>query len=159
MGRPKALLPFDGEPIIVHTTRRLGAMFGEVAVVAAADQHLPPLAARVVRDRVAFQGPLGGLCYGLRAVRAEVAFVASCDAPFLNLSLIEYLLAQIPGHDVVAPHWQGRLQPLHAVYRRRILPLLERQLARGELRPVSVYEQVGTKVVSEEEVLRLDRHG
>ena len=61
MGTPKALLPFDGEPLIVHLVRRLAPMFGEVIVVAAPDQVPPALPATLVRDEVAYQGPVGGI--------------------------------------------------------------------------------------------------
>jgi len=35
MGQPKALLPFDGEPLIVHLVRALRGFFTDVVVVAA----------------------------------------------------------------------------------------------------------------------------
>src|SRR5581483_2309434 len=114
MGQPKALLPFDGEPLIVHTVRLLRQQFSDIVVVAAPEQKLPSLPVTLVRDDVAYQGPVGGILYGLRAARHEICFVTSCDAPFLDLTLIAYLLSLIPDHDVVVPHWQGRLQPLHA---------------------------------------------
>src|SRR5437763_7736764 len=120
MGRPKALLPFDGDPLITRTVRTLRRVFADIVVVAAPGQELPPLSVTLARDEVAYQGPVGGIYYGLQTARAEVCFVTSCDAPFLNLALITYLVAQIADCDVVVPHWQDRLQPLHAVYRRSV---------------------------------------
>jgi hypothetical protein len=113
----------------------------------------------LVRDDVAYQGPVGGIHYGLSAVRAEVGFVTSCDSAFLNLDLIAYLVSQMPDHDVVVPYWQGRFQPLHAVYRRGVVPLLAAQLARGELRPVQLFERVRTRRIDEEEIRRIDPEG
>ncbi|MBI3304609.1 MAG: molybdenum cofactor guanylyltransferase, partial [Deltaproteobacteria bacterium] len=150
MGRPKALLPFDGEPLIVHTVRTLARLFAGIVVVTAPGQELPPLPVTLVRDEVAYQGPVGGICYGLRAARTEVCFVTSCDAPFLNPALISHLLSQISNFAVVVPYWQDRLQPLLAVYRRSVAPLLQEQLARGELRPISLYQKVRTREVGEE---------
>ena len=159
MGRPKAMLPFGGEPLIVQVVRRLGLLFPDIVVVAAPGQDLPDIPATLVRDEVAHQGPVGGICYGLRACRSGAAFVTSCDVPFLSLSLVEYLASRLPGHDVVVPHWEGRFQPLHAVYRRAVLPLLERQLERGELRPVFLYDKVRTLKVEEDEVRTVDPDG
>lgn len=113
----------------------------------------------LVHDDVAYQGPVGGICYGLRAARGEVAFVSACDSAFLNLPLIEHLLEQIGACDVVVPHWQDRLQPLHAVYRTSVLPLLEDQLARGELRPVFLFDKVRTCKIGEHEIRRFDPDG
>jgi molybdopterin-guanine dinucleotide biosynthesis protein A len=159
MGRPKALLPFDDEPLIAHIVRDLKRIFAEAVVVAAPDQELPPLPVTLVRDQVAYQGPVSGIYHGLRAATKDVCFVTSCDAPFLNLALISHLLSQITDWDVVVPFWQERFQPLHAVYRRSVAPLLHEQLERSELRPISLYPKVRTREISEDEVRRFDPEG
>ncbi len=159
MGRPKAMLPFGGEPLIVQVLRRLESLFPDIVVVTAPEQELPDLSATLVRDEVAYQGPVGGICYGLRACNSAAGFVTSCDVPFLSLPLISCLTSRLTDHDVVVPYWEGRLQPLHAVYRRSVLPLLERQLQRGELRPVFLYDKVRTLKVEEDEIRAVDPDG
>lgn len=159
MGRPKALLEFDGEPLIAHLVRGLRDLFDDIVIVAAPGQELPPLAATLARDEVAYQGPVGGICYGIRAASGESCFVTSCDVAFLNAPLISHLVAQISNHDVVVPYWEERFQPLHAVYRRSVLPLLEGQLERGELRPVYLFDKVRTLKIGADEIRRLDPEG
>jgi molybdenum cofactor guanylyltransferase len=159
MGRPKALLPFGNEPLIAHLVRRLERKFKVVVVVAAPDQELPPLPAKVVRDEIAYQGPVGGIYYGLMAAIGTGAFVTSCDAAFLNLPLISFLTSRLWNYDVVVPYWQDRFQPLHAVYRRSVVPLLKEQLEHGELRPIFLYDKVRTRKVGEEEIRRFDSEG
>lgn len=159
MGTPKALLHFDGEPLIVHIVRKLQTMFTDIVVVAAPGQELPSLPVTLVHDDVAYQGPVGGIVYGLRAARHEYAFVTSCDSVFLSTALIGYLLSLKDDYDVVVPRWGDRFQPLMAVYSRTVLPILEEQLASGELRPVSLFQKVRTRQVSEEEIRRADPDG
>src|SRR5215472_348216 len=159
MGRPKALLLFDGEPLIVHLVRALKRMFAETVIVAAPDQELPDLPATLVRDEVAYQGPVGGIYYGLKAASGEFCFVTSCDVPFLNPALISYLTSQISHYDVVVPFWENRFQPLHAVYRTTVLPLLKGQLDRGELRPIYLFDKVQTCKVDEDVIRRFDPEG
>ncbi len=159
MGQAKALLIFDGEPLIAHIARTLKRMFAEIVVVAAPEQELPALSAKVVRDEVAYQGPVGGIYYGLRAAGGEFSFVTSCDAPFLNTALIAYLTGQISDYDVVVPYWEERYQPLHAVYRKSVLPLLKEQLEHGELRPVYLFDKVRTRKVEQDEIKILDPDG
>jgi len=159
MGQAKALLVFDGEPLIVHIARALKRMFAEIVIVAAPRQELPPLEGIVVRDEVAYQGPVGGIYYGLRVAGGEFCFITSCDAPFLNTALIAYLVAQIPDYDVVVPYWEERYQPLHAVYRKSVLPLLKEQLERGELRPVYLFDKVRTRKIDEDEIKAVDPQG
>ena len=159
MGRPKALLPFADEPLIAHVVRGLRKMFDEAVVVAAPEQELPELPAVLVRDEVAYQGPVSGIYHGLKASTKEVCFVTSCDAPFLNPVLVAHLLSQIADFDVVVPYWQERFQPLHAVYRRSVAPLLKAQLERGELRPISLYDKVRTRDIREDEIRLHDPEG
>jgi molybdenum cofactor guanylyltransferase len=159
MGRSKALLPFDGEPLIAHTVRTLRSLFTDIVVVAAPDQELPALPATIVYDDVAHQGPVAGIYHGLGAARGDVAYVTSCDAVFLDPRLIRFVLSQIEDHDVAVPHWDGRFQPLHAAYRRSVRPHLERQLTIGDLRPVHLFDNVRTRRIGEGELRTIDPEG
>jgi molybdopterin-guanine dinucleotide biosynthesis protein A len=159
MGTPKALLVFDGTPLIVRIVATLRPLFADVVVVTASGQDLPAMPVTLVRDEVAYQGPVGGIYYGLQAAGQDVSFVTACDSAFLNPRLIAHLVSQAPEYDVVVPHWQGRFQPLHSVYRRTVLPLLGEQLARGELRPVFLFDKVRTRRVDEDEIRRFDPDG
>ena len=159
MGRPKSLLLFDGEPLIAHIVRALKRMFAETVIVAAPEQELPDLPAILVRDEVAYQGPVGGIYYGLKAAGGNFCFVTSCDVPFLNPALISHLTSQILNYDMVVPHWENRFQPLHAAYRTSVAPLLKEQLDRGELRPVYLFDKVRTCKIGEEEIRRFDPEG
>jgi molybdopterin-guanine dinucleotide biosynthesis protein A len=159
MGRPKALVTFGEQPLIAHLVRLLQQLFNKIIIVAAPEHDLPDLQATVVRDELPFQGPVGGIYYGLRAAGEESAFVTSCDAPFLNLALVRFLTEQISHSDVVVPYWQERFQPLHAVYRASVAPLLGDQLERGELRPVTLFQRVRTLKIQEDEIRRFDPDG
>jgi molybdopterin-guanine dinucleotide biosynthesis protein A len=159
MGTSKAMLLFDGMPLVTHIVAMLRDRFADVVVVAAPDQQLPAMPATIVRDEVAYQGPVAGIYHGLKAAGNDVAFVTSCDSAFLNPRLIEHLVSSIRDHDVVVPWWQDRFQPLQAVYRTSVAPLLESQLARGELRPVFLFDKVRTRKVEEDEIRRFDPEG
>jgi molybdopterin-guanine dinucleotide biosynthesis protein A len=51
--------------------------------------------------------------------------------PHLDGDVIRFLLARIGAADAVVPHWQGDVEPLHAVYAVRCLPAIEACLAEG----------------------------
>jgi molybdopterin-guanine dinucleotide biosynthesis protein A len=55
MGTSKALLLFDGEPLIVHVVATLRRLFADVVVVAAPGQDLPSMPVRLVSDEVSWQ--------------------------------------------------------------------------------------------------------
>jgi len=101
MGSPKALLLFDGEPLVVHVVRALKRLFSEVVVIAAPGQELPPLPATLARDEVSHQGPVGGIYYGLQAAGGEFCFVTACDVPLVSESLVALLVYGLAEYDVV----------------------------------------------------------
>src|SRR4051812_49738323 len=73
MGRPKAWLPFAGEPMLARVVRLLGEVVHPLVVVAAPGQDLPPLPPDVLaaRDPEEGRGPLQGLAAGLEALRGR----------------------------------------------------------------------------------------
>ena len=159
MGTAKAWLDFEGEPLLVRIARRLREELTELVVVRAPGQELPRVAALLVADRVEGEGPLAGLAVGLPATRRPLAFVVSCDVPFVSLTVARGLLGLADEYDVVIPRWEGRLHPLQAVYRAAIAPLVEAQLAAGRRRPADLYAHVRMRVVTEEELAEWDPRG
>lgn len=159
MGTSKAWLEFAGRPLLAHLVERMLTVFPEVLVVAASGQPLPETAARVIHDERPGEGPLAGLAVGLREIAQPLAFVASCDAPFLDPRIALALAERSDGFDVVVPEWEGRLHPLHAVYRASVQPLVARQLAEGQRRMMRFLECVRTRVVTEAELREIEPDG
>ncbi len=122
MGRPKALLPIAGEPMLLVVLRALLAVVNPIVVVAAVGQHLPPLPDEVllVYDPMPDGGPLLGFATGMAALPPHVtaAFLSSCDAPLLHPEFVAHLLANLGANAVAVPRHAGRLHPLAAAYRR-----------------------------------------
>lgn len=137
MGRAKAWLPWDGRPMVAHVVARLREVVDEVVVVGSRELELPPLDARVVRDREPALGPLAGIREGLAHVESELAFVTATDAPFLTPDFVRALLAR--GH-AAAPEVEGFVQSLSAVYPSRAADCAARLLAAGRRRPLDLLE-------------------
>jgi molybdopterin-guanine dinucleotide biosynthesis protein A len=159
MGTPKAWLEFDGRPLLRHLVERMLRHFPEAVVVAAPGQELPETPARVVYDESPGEGPVAGLVVGLREVTRPFAFVAACDVPFLNPEVALHLARAAEDADAAVPEWEGRLNPLQAVYRTSVQPLLARNLAEGRRRPADLFPLVRTVVVPEAELRAIDPEG
>jgi molybdenum cofactor guanylyltransferase len=161
MGQPKAMLRLGGITLIERTVIELARAFDDIVVVAAPESEaieLPALGAvTIVHDESAYQGPVGALARGLRAVRHELAFACSCDLPMLRSEVASWMLSLTDEHDAAAiPQIGERLQTLHAVYRRRCADALDAMLARGEHRLTTVADTVNARIVSEDEYRRAD---
>ena len=167
MGRPKETLDFAGVPLIERIVAELRKSFTEIVIVAApesADAARFDLAGvKVIRDETAFAGPLVALAHGLESVgvanehQIDAVFACSCDLPLIRAEVAALLVGMIADYDAVIPEVGGRLQPLHAVYRKREAAAAMRALAaRGETRLVAIVDAIRTRRVGEEGLRGID---
>jgi molybdopterin-guanine dinucleotide biosynthesis protein A len=160
MGRPKAWLPFAGELMLPRVARILGEVVAPVVVVAAAEQEVPPLPPEVaiVRDEEIDRGPLQGLAAGLATLsgKAESAYLSSCDVPFLQPAFVRRVIELLGDRRIGVPQVDGFYHPLAAVYRLDVLPVVRQLLAAGRLRPVFLFDEVPTRIISAAELIDLD---
>lgn len=140
MGRPKALLPWHGQPLISYMVSSLRALVEDIVVVSNDGLELPALEARVVVDRTPNLGPLAGIREALHAIRTESAFITSIDAPYLDGSLIDSLRASGP---TAAFEVNGWIEPFPALYARPLGSLADVLLAQGRRRPLDLLEEGG----------------
>lgn len=160
MGRPKAWLPFGPDVLLQRVVRILSECTSPVVVVAAPDQELPPLPSdvEVARDEREYLGPLNGLAAGLAATgsRADLAYLCSCDVPFLTPAFVQRVVERIGDADVCLPDIGGYRHPLAAAYRTTVLPVVRELLAANRLRPVFVADAVPTRVLREAHFMDVD---
>jgi molybdopterin-guanine dinucleotide biosynthesis protein A len=153
MGRDKALIDFQGQPIIVRVMAALRALTDDLVVVSNRSDVYGPLGAswgaRVVADYDPPCGPLGGIAAGLQAMDSELAIVAACDMPFLNVALLRWLIARADGYDAVVPRTGDEYEPLHAVYRRTCCNPMVRRIEQGDRRVISFFADVRLRTIEE----------
>jgi molybdopterin-guanine dinucleotide biosynthesis protein A len=149
MGRPKAWLDFGGEPLLARLVARVRERVREVVVVAAAAQDLPAQGARVVRDRTPDLGPLPALLLGLETLTTPHAFALGCDTPLLRPAVLDLLAREHlrAGALATLPEWDGRLQPLVAVYDRTVAATLATLVADDERRMQAIAAIPGVQII------------
>lgn len=130
-GRNKAFAAVGGEAIAARTVRVLRSAFPQVIVATNTPAAFARFGVETVADVFPGRGPLAGLHAGMLASRHEHVFLVACDMPGLDPEVIRFLLGRIGDADAVVPCWDGDIEPLHAVYATRLLPLVERCLADG----------------------------
>jgi len=140
MGRDKGSLVVGGQTLIERVVARLRQHVSEVLVGGLPSSARVVAGTRSVVDRKRGQGPLMGIASCLAASRSDRNLVAACDLPDIPDRLIERLLEEALDCEAAVPRGPGGLEPLLAVYRRRLLPDIERVLAAGEHRIRAAYE-------------------
>ena len=133
MGRDKALLEIDGEPLVCADV----AIAGGGAELA----RFAPL----IEDAHAGCGPLGGIVAALEISTYEWNCFLAVDVPFIPESVWCTLLDRARGSDAVAvlAEANGYPQPLVGVYRRRSLPVLRDHLRAKTLKVMQAIRAAG----------------
>ena len=134
MGRDKALLEVDGQPMAVRVADALtGAGASEVFCVGGDADGLRVHGLRVVPDERPGEGPLGGLVTALRAARYDLVVVLACDLVQPSDAAIGRLMVSAGTAAAIVPVVADRPQWLHAVWRRdACLEVLRAAFERGE---------------------------
>ena len=131
MGANKALLPFQGRPLLARQIEILSPLFETLLLSANDPEPFRPFGVRCVPDLLSERCALAGIHALLSAATTDLVFVVACDMPFLSAPLIEDLLRRRGDADVVLPVSDRGAEPLHAIYSRRCLPAIEDNARRG----------------------------
>jgi len=145
-----------GRTLLQRVIDSLSLLSEEILVVIAQGQSQPAVAIKAVVDLYPGGGALGGIYTGLVTSRSLNSLVTAGDMPFLNPFLLRYLIQLSPGFDVVIPRFEGRLEPLHAIYSKNCLVPIQQRIEQGELKVGSFLEQVRVRYVEEAEIDKLD---
>ena len=162
MGRDKATLPFGPELMLQRIVRLLSEEVDSsaIVVVSAKGQILPPLPPeiRVVCDENPGRGPLEGLAAGLKAMpdHVEAVYATSCDVPLMATSFVRAIFDHLGDHEIAVPVEGQFHHPLAAVYRPRVLAVVQQLLAANKLRPRFLFDEVDTMEVDVESLRVFD---
>lgn len=145
MGRDKALVEFQGRPLIEHALAKLRAMGFAPAVAG----NRPDLAGYgpVIPDNYCGSGPLAGIEASLAASSADLNLFLPVDLPLLPVEFLRWIAARARETSALAtiPRLQGRPQPLCAVYHRALLPYVRVALATGECKVTRVIQNAAAQ--------------
>jgi len=136
----KCIALFRGKPLILHVVERLRSVASEIVVVARDEEQGAVLKCEIPHkitltfDRIQNFGPLAGILAGLQASSNPFSIVVGCDMPFLSEEALKFLAEQRSNYDAVVPLWEdGKIEPLHAIYRKEaMLKATKEAIRKGE---------------------------
>ena len=134
MGEDKRHLLVGEQTLLERGLDVLRSTFQDVLVVIAQDSPPLDVEAHVVRDLVPDCGSLGGLYTGLMQAATPYIFVVACDMPFLDPAVIAQFTSRRTDADIVMAKLASRIHPMHALYSKRCLPVVERMIQARQLK-------------------------
>ena len=162
MGRNKALLELEGRPLIEVVAARLRPVVDELIVVADDIERYAPYGDRCVPDVYPGVGTLGGIHAGLNAASHDLALIVACDMPFLDPAVLDWFVDAASrtngagAADLVILKHEAGVEPLHAVYRKSCLPVIQATIESGERCAFAFYDQIRVHYVRPSEIAPLD---
>lgn len=148
-GADKAFLMVRGRTVFERTLATLERCFPKVIVVSNDPEKYRRFDVDVVEDEFRRQGPLAGIHAALGHLSLPYAFVVACDMPFLRPEPIAYLVGRLRRQDAIIPEWEGDIEPLHALYARRLRDLFDDALRNGACSVRDVLRHIDVEVVPE----------
>jgi molybdenum cofactor guanylyltransferase len=161
MGEDKRYLVVGEQTLLERGLAVLRSIFQEVLVVIAQDSLPLNVDARVVRDLVPDCGSLGGLYTGLTQATTPYIFVVACDMPFLDPAVITQFTSRRASADIVMAKLAARLHPMHALYGKGCLPVVEQMIGARQLKIQGMVQHAPLRVqyVTEADLLTIDPSG
>ena len=156
LGRDKALEILGGKTLIERVIGSLSQLEDEIIVVTASSDQLPDLNAGRVLDTYPRTVAKVGLCTGLNASSSFYSLVVACDMPFLNIDLLRHLIDSAQGFDAVIPRIGDKIEPLHAVYSKNCIPVMEEHIRKGKMKISDLFDEINVRYAESDEIERYD---
>ncbi len=154
MGTNKALLAFEGKPLIQRIVDDLSNVCEEVLISSNERELYRFLNREILPDLFPGAGPLAGIHAALTEARYPWLFALACDMPYWSPHLLKRLWGETrtEKYQVICPHSEEGPEPLHALYHRDCLPSVESTLKDRLYKMTSFFPHVGVRHLLYEEI-------
>ena len=147
-GLDKSMLPIRGVPMIRHIVNQLELHFGEILIGADDSEKYRFLGHRIIQDEGKGMGPLMAIYSCLLSSCNDLNFITACDIPDINIDFISSMLELSEGADIVMPvNGSDDYEPLHAIYRKSVIPAARELLKEYKLKISGLFGMVATKFI------------
>jgi len=120
MGRDKALIEIEGQPLWRRQLQTLGRLSPNELFLSGPRRDP---AVEVIADEVAGAGPLAGVTAALHRSSSPLVLVLALDLPMMTTEFLRSLLHRCNAEQGVVPQHAERYEPLAAVYPKSSAPL------------------------------------
>ncbi len=159
MGTDKSFVLFEGRPMIEIVLETVAGLGDETLLITNKPAEYVHFNVPMVSDVYPGLGPLGGIYTAVHAAAHPHVLVVACDMPWLNRSLLEYMISLRETADVIVPRWEKFPEPLHAIYSKACLDPIETKLKEQRLKITGFFGQVAVRFVDRAEIERFDADG
>lgn len=139
MGRDKALVPYEGKPMLQRVYQVAAACTEQVYVLtpwAERYQNILPSNCQYLVETQPGKGPVNGLSEGLEQISADWILLLACDLPLLDSEIIQSWINKLPQIPIstlaLVPQRSQIWEPMCAFYRKEVKTELDTFLKAGK---------------------------
>jgi len=151
-GSNKAFVEIEGVRLVDRVARVMKSIFHRIVLLTNTPEEYAYLQTPMVEDLIKGFGPMGGIYTGLMTLSDEVGFFVACDMPFLSESLIRHMVDVRDDFDVVVPRMDWMLEPLHALYSKKCLPVIRETIRQDQHQILKCFAELRVRYVDEDEL-------
>ncbi len=156
-GKNKALISIGGLTILERIYLLYKDLFDEIILVTNDPCQYIKWDFTITTDIYSVRSSLTGIHAGLFAATNPMIFVCACDTPFIKKELIRHLIDSIdPGYDVILPRTKMGVEPLCAIYSKRCVKFIEKNLEAGRFKVQGMFKKLKVLEISEKNLKTKD---
>jgi molybdopterin-guanine dinucleotide biosynthesis protein A len=159
-GHDKVLEKIGNTSLLEQVISHVDPICKDIIIVTAKGRTFAQLAnhpkIKITNDILPGQGSLGGIYTGLVESDSIYNLVVAADMPFLNESLLRYMIKVADGYDFVLPRIKNMYEPLHAIYSKNCIGPIKTILEQGKKVIIELFDYVKVRFVEAEEIDRFD---
>ncbi|HGJ64166.1 TPA: molybdenum cofactor guanylyltransferase [bacterium] len=149
--KTKALLQVGGKRIIERVLDAVYGVTDKVILITNSPDDYKYLGLFMFSDIISDSGPVGGIYTGLVNSQTHQNIIIACDMPFIKSELLELLILQSDGYDIVIPETIDGYHPLCAVYSKNCIKPAEFLIKNKSLKVTNLFQYVRVnKVIFDE---------
>jgi len=133
MGTNKSKLKINGTALIGRTIKLCKSLFAEIIIITNDAGEYKDLDVKCYKDIYPNLGPLSGIHSGLINSKTENNFIISCDMPFVNKEVIEFLLESNSSKKIILPKIKNKIISMCGIYKKSCMQKAERLLQKAKL--------------------------
>jgi len=127
MGTDKALIQINGKTLLENAID-ICKPHCRTIIISSNNSGHELFGYEIIPDEIKNCGPLGGIYSCLKKSVTEWNFVLSVDAAFVPVSFVQFLISETENFDAVVPVHQNGKEPLVALYHKRCIPEIIKQI-------------------------------
>ncbi len=153
LGTDKVVLRVGDDIMVNRVLKVIQPLFEHVVMVGHPRKELKTYS--VIEDLFKSCGPLGGIYTALSMAKTDYVFAFAADMPHVNANLVKYMISIAMSQDtrdIIVPEWSKGIEPLCAIYHKRLAPLMKSSIDKNCLKIGTIIEHASVLKISEQKI-------